>query len=170
MCTPMHFTPESKLLLLKRDASSVRAKYDIVRRDPDSKNFDILSQISEPISGAVFTPAGDSLLFITDRGIFRRSVEGGKISVDLTWLGMKFPQLSKDSKLLKVVNEQNQTLLVDRVSGAIQFLGSYGSSTLNFGKEGKLLVTSGGGDKLNVSLVDYLDPQITSKEFRAELH
>ena len=169
ICTPLHFTPEDKILLVKRDASSVRPKYDIVLRDPDSKKIDIVSQINEPISGAVFTPTGDSLLFITDRGVFRRSIEGGKISVDLTWLDMKFPQLSENGKLLKIVNGAGHTLLVNRESGITQYLGSFASSTLSFGNEGKVLVTNGSGAQFNIMELEYLDPQISSKEFKGDL-
>jgi len=169
ICTPLLFTDDGKMLLVKRDVTSVRSSVDIVKLDQESRKEEILSRIREPINGAVFTPSGDSLLFITDRGIFRRSIEGGKISVDLTWLGMKHPQLSRDGKILKVVNVSDHTLMVDRVIGSIQFLGSLASSRVAFGEKGKLMITQAKGDKQGIVLLDYSNPQISQSEFKIGL-
>jgi len=167
--TPMSFTSDGDLLLVRRDISSVRASADIVRFNPNTRKREAVSRIREFITGAVFTPSGDSLLFITPRGIFSRSIDGGKASADLSWLGMKFPQLSNDGRLLKLVNKKGHVLMLDRQTGLLQFLGRSASSSIAFARNGEMLISRTMDDQVSISRLNFKQPQISLKEFKANL-
>ncbi len=136
-----HFGNDGSLLLVKRDVGSTRASVEVVMLNPEKCKLEILSRIGEPVTGAVFTPSGDSLIFTTDRGIFRRSVNGGKLSVDLAKRGLFYPQISPDGKQLLVLNRRNQALLIDRSTGEFTFIGRTPTPLCSFDKDGNLLLT-----------------------------
>jgi len=136
-----HFNRDGSILLVRRDVGSMRASVEIVRLDPDNRNMAEIRRIGEPVSGATFTPSGDSLIFTTDRGIFRRSFDGGAISVDFAWRGLFFPLISPDGKRLLIVNIRNQTLLIDRPTGELMFIGATAAPFGMFGRSGELLIT-----------------------------
>ena len=142
-----HFNPDGSLVLVKRDVGSTRSSVEVARLDPDTRKIETLSRIGEPVSGGTFTPAGDSLVFTTDRGIFRRSIKGGNITVDLARRGLFFPMISPDGKKLLVYNRQNQALLIDRRDGTLTFIGRTAIPYGSFNTTGNLMLTQAVGGK-----------------------
>jgi Tol biopolymer transport system component len=142
-----HFNSDGSLLLVKRDVGSTRSSVEIARLDPDSRKLETVSRIGEPVSGATFIPAGDSLIFTTDRGIFRRSTHGGNITVDLARRELFYPMISPDGQNLLVYNRQNQALLIDRRDGTIIYLGRSAVPFGSFGSKGNLILTQLMGGK-----------------------
>ncbi|HHE46078.1 MAG TPA: hypothetical protein ENL08_00045 [Bacteroidetes bacterium] len=136
-----HFESDGSMLVVKRDVCSTRASVEVARLVPDKRELTTVSRIGEPVSGSTFTPNGDSLIFTTDRGIFRRSVNGGNITVDLARRGLFFPQISPDGKWLLVLNRQNQALLIKRSSGDIYFIGRTAKVSGGFNTNGRLLLS-----------------------------
>jgi len=139
--TDPYFEPDGAILLVRRDIGSVRSSVEVIRISVKTRKIEVVNRIGEPVSGAVFTPQGDSLLFITDRGIFRRSIEGGKITVDLPWIGMTFPQLSSDGKILKLNNRSGQMLILKREDVKPVYIGSVASPWITFGSDGSILTS-----------------------------
>jgi len=139
--TVPHFAADGSVLLVRRDVGSTRSSVEVIRLNPDRARSESVSRIGEPVSSATFTPAGDSVLFTTDRGIFRRSVSGGNITVDLPWQGMSFLLLSPDGRQLLLNNVSGQALLIDRSSGKPMWLGTTASPLGAFGEQNSLLVT-----------------------------
>ena len=139
--TPPHFASDGTILLVRRDIGSIRASVEVVRLYPETRRLEPLSRIGEPVSGAVFTPAGDSLIFTTNRGVFRRAISGGNISVDLQWTGLSFPNISPDGRWLLLTQGKNLAILIDRTSGKPTFLGSTVSRYGAFGAGKKLILT-----------------------------
>ena len=158
-----HFNRDGSILLVRRDVGSTRSSVEVVRLNPNNLNLEAISHISEPVSGATFTPNGDSLVFTTDRGIFRRSVDGGAISVDFAWRGLFFPLISPDGKRLLISNTRNQALLIDRSTGELMFIGTTAAPFGMFGKSGELLVTRN-FDGIRWILKLNLDSKISSTE------
>ena len=136
-----YFTRNNKVLLIRRDIGSTRASVEIVRLNPEKRILEVVSRIGEPVSGATFMADGDSLIFTTNRGIFRRSVRGGRMTVDLTWCGLNFPVLSPDNSRLLVYNRRGQALIIDRNSRKLMFIGSTAVPSGAFGRHGELLIT-----------------------------
>jgi len=141
VATPLYFVSDGTLLLVRRDVGSIRKSGEVVRLAPKTRRLEGVSRIGEPVSGAVFTPAGDSLIFTTDRGVFRRSVQGGNITVDLQWTGLRYPHISPDGRWLLLSNDLGQTLLIDRLDGRPTYLGTTATPFVAFNPKGKLLVT-----------------------------
>jgi len=135
------FHSDGSVLLVRRDLGSVRSSAEIIKVRPETREQSSVSRIGEPISSATFTPNGDSLVFITDRGVFRRAVDGGKIFVDLNWVGMGFPQLSPDGRWLKLINPAGQMLLIDRNTAAPMFFGSTSSPWAAFKDGSEMLIS-----------------------------
>ncbi|MFH0766221.1 MAG: hypothetical protein V2A61_07360, partial [Calditrichota bacterium] len=131
------------VLLVRRDIGSVRSSIEIIRLRPGTKTLESVSRIGEPVSAAAFTPNGDSLLFVTDRGLFRRAVGGGNITVDLTWTGFPFMQISPDGSSLILTTPQGKQILLDRTTVKPTFLGTSGSTPISIRKDGVLLITRG---------------------------
>lgn len=140
ICEPFEES-DGSILLVRKDVGSTRASVEIIRVAKDG-NLESVSRIGEPTISACFTPEGDSLLFMTDRGLFRRSINGGNISVDLPWIGLRFLQLSPDGKILKFVNRSNQTVFIDRNNPLPIYWGKTTSSWVSFGKDGAILTSS----------------------------
>lgn len=136
-----HFNPNGTILLVMRDIGSIRSSVEIIKIDPNKQKTESISRIGEPVNGATFNVTGDSLIFITDRGIFRRSIQGGKITVDLAWRGLSFPFISPDGKFLLVSNRKNQILLIDRNTSKMTFIGSTPIPYSSFSKQKHLVIT-----------------------------
>ncbi|NQU06196.1 MAG: PD40 domain-containing protein [Calditrichaeota bacterium] len=135
------FNKDGSVYVVKHDAGSHRSSVAIIKIIPDKKETVHVSRIGEPVNGATFSANGDSLIFITDRGIFRRSVDGGKITVDLALRGLSAPFLAPDGKYILVSNRKGHALLIDRNTSKISFLGSTATSFGSFSSNGRLLLT-----------------------------
>ncbi|MDP8228692.1 MAG: hypothetical protein P9M15_04500 [Candidatus Electryoneaceae bacterium] len=138
---PIFFESDGSILLVRKDVGSLRSSVRVIRLNPDTKQSTITSRVGEPVIGATFNPAGDSLLFTTDRGLFRRSIDGGAISVDLTWRNMRFPQMSPDGNRLLLQDPQGYLISIDRQTGSPTWLGEVESPIGMFGTNGTLLLT-----------------------------
>lgn len=164
---PPHFNPDGTLLLVRRDVGSTRASVEILRLNPESGATEVLSRIGEPVSGAAFTPAGDSLIFLTDRGIFRRAVTGGNISVDYSYVGFQNPQVSPDGKTLLLFTANHRALLLDRTTGHPTDLGSVAIPRGSFIGSNEVLLTRSDGGALVVCRIRLTPP--TDPELAADL-
>ena len=165
-----HFESNGSLLLVQRDVGSARASVEVVRLKPEKRKMETISRIGEPVSGATFTSKGDSLIFTTDRGIFRRSVEGGNITVDLARRGLFFPLVSQDGKHLLVYNRENQALLIDRADGELTYLGRTAVPLGSFSTDGKLLLTQVIKERKQVIRLDLLEKHELTEKFQAAIN
>ncbi len=164
ICDPF-FKDDGNLFLVRRDIGSTRASVEIVELDPESKNINTISRIGEPVSGAVFSANGDSLIFITDRGIFRRSINGGLITVDLQWIGMKFPQLSPDGKWLKMLNRSDRMLIIDRTNPEPIFIGKKPKPWISFIDDSKILLSEKNGNDIKASMINLKNSSVDPARF-----
>lgn len=135
------FGEDGSVFFVRADIGSSRSSVEVMKLKPEQQEISPVSRIGEPVSGATFSPDGDSLIFIADRGIFRRSIQGGKIIVDVNWLGMSFPQVSPDGRYLKMINRKGHLLLIHRDTRKPIFLGTAASTWICFGKNGDVLLT-----------------------------
>ncbi|MDP8239135.1 MAG: hypothetical protein P9X24_08595 [Candidatus Hatepunaea meridiana] len=164
-----HFSNDGSIYLVRRDVGSSRSSIEVIKLFPDKRKMEVVSRIGEPVGGATFTPKGDSLIFTTDRGIFRRSVNGGRITVDITWRGLHFPMISPDGKKLLVHNRVNHALLIDRTTKKLTFIGKTAMSLGSFSNDGKLLITQDIGGKHHIIRLDLERKMISSDKFLAAI-
>lgn len=136
-----YFTKTGRIYLVRKDIGSTKSSVEIIELNPSRESIEPVSRVGEPVTGATFSPDGDSLIFATDRGIFRRSVNGGNITVDLAWRGLDYPQMSPDGKYLLLHNQAQQLLIVNRTTGNAIFLGSVANPYATFSKDDRLLAT-----------------------------
>lgn len=167
--TDPFFEEHGGVLLVRRDVGSVRSSVEIIRLDPDKNEIMAVSRIGEPVSSATFNHTGDSLIFVTDRGIFRRSIDGGVISVDLPWIDVSFPQLSHDGKLLKLCNSAGQLLIVPRDNPIPVFLGSVSSPWITFGRNNEILASRFKDKWKRLVLLNFGSPTIDTESFKTKL-
>ncbi|MBT7617705.1 MAG: hypothetical protein HN590_10525 [Calditrichaeota bacterium] len=167
--TDPFFDKDGSLLLVRRDVGSVRSSVEIIRVKPDERKIEAVSRIGEPVSSATFNHTGDSLIFATDRGIFRRSVNGGNISVDLPWTNVSFLQISPDGKLLKLCNSSDQLIIVDRDNPVPTFLGTVSSHWVTFGKHGEIYASRYNNKWKRLVRLKYGSPVIKIKDFKQKL-
>jgi hypothetical protein len=164
-----HFNPDGSVLTVKRDVGSTRASVEIVRLTPDRQKQETLSRIGEPVTGATFTPAGDSLIFTTDRGIFRRAVGGCALVVDIPWRGLTHLLLSPDGRHLLVNTASGQSVDIRRTDGKPVFLGRTAVPLGSFDSRGGLLVTRFAGGKRTVWRLNLAEPRVDPDAFLAAL-
>lgn len=163
------FEKAGTILLVRRDVGSLRSSVEIVRLNPGERTLEVISRIGEPVSGATFTPDGDSLVFVTDRGIFRRSISGGTIHVDLTWIGLQYPQISKGNGNLFFQNRKGHLLYINRDNSKPTFLGSTALPIVGFGSKGKILITRMIDGSRHVVLLDLDHPLKSTNQFIATI-
>ena len=137
----LFFEPSGSILLIEKDVGSLRSSVRVIRLNPNTRQTTITSRVGEPVIGATFNPTGDSLIFTTDRGVFRRSIDGGVISVDLGWQNMQFPQMSPDGGMLLLQDPEGYLIAIDRRTGSPTWLGEVESPVVTFGSNGILLLT-----------------------------
>ncbi len=164
LITDPYFNDDGTILLVRKDLGSVRSSVEIIKINPDTGELTSVTRIGEPVTGATFNSTGDSLIFITDRGIFRRSINGGKMFVDLNWTGMSFPQLSPDDRWLKLINPSGQLILIDRNTERPYFLGTVDSPRISFGTS-DILVSQFGDNWQRVVKVNAYKAKAIQKQF-----
>ncbi len=167
--TDPYFEKGGSVLLVRRDVGSVRSSVEIIRVHPEKRQIDAVSRIGEPVSSATFNHTGDSLIFVTDRGIFRRSIDGGIISVDLPWTNVSFPQISPDGKLLKLCNSSDQLIIVSRENPVPVFLGSVSSPWITFGKDNQIYTSRFSRKWKRLVRLKYDAPLINTKDFKSKI-
>ncbi|MCF7809716.1 hypothetical protein K9N50_01870 [bacterium] len=163
------FNQDGSIYVIKQDVGSQRASVEVIRIHPAKNKTEHISRIGEPVSGATFTTTGDSVLFITDRGLFRRSIEGGNITVDLALRGILSPFLSPDGESILVSNRKGHALLINRRSGEISFLGSTATTFGSFYKNSSLLLTQIKDNNRWVARFNLLNNPDKTNEFIAAL-
>lgn len=161
---PLHFAKDGSVLCVRRDVGSTKASAEIMRLAPGAKKLASVSRIPEPVIGATFTPAGDSIVFSTDRGIFRRSINGGLITVDLAWKGMLFPHITPDGSKLLMTTKNNILISVDRSTAVPTWIGEFDSPVLSFQSKGKMLTTKRIGGVKKVITID-LNNKVSTENF-----
>ncbi len=139
-CEP-HIERSGAVLLVRRDVGSVRQSAEVFRIDADRKKTESVIRIAEPVQWAAFTPNADSLLFITSRGIYKRSLNGGTTVLEMVGQGFSYPFVSPDGKWLMVQGPNGEQMLFNRESGAMSYLGIAFTPMGWIGRDGKLLTT-----------------------------
>ncbi|MBM3329739.1 MAG: hypothetical protein FJY67_09770 [Calditrichaeota bacterium] len=139
-----HLERDGSLLLLRRDRGSVRASVEVIRLEPASRKLTTVLRIGEPVQAAVFTPNGDTLLFVTSQGVLRRALTGGAVTADLNWSGIKHLILSPDGRWLLLHSGEDHLLLVDRRDPRPIYFGRTPSRYASF-HGSKLLITRSEG-------------------------
>lgn len=147
IATAPYFEDSNSLLLIRRESGSLSSSVEVVRFNPDTKAMNSVGRISEPVIGATLSPDGDSLLFSTDRGIFKRAVKGGEISVDLNWQDIVSPRVSPNGEWLILLGKSSQLIAVNRESGKLYWLGKVHGRSFTFLSDSRLLVTRTVKDK-----------------------
>lgn len=137
---PPYPTTKGTLLAVRRDLGSVRASVEVVEIDPKSKKKEVVVRIAEPVITGCFTPKGDSLLFITDRGLMRRSLAGGSVVVDLEWKGLNLCYLTSDGEWILLGREPRRLYIMNRRDGRLFYFGEWVTPYFS-SQKGKLLVT-----------------------------
>ncbi len=168
LATPPYFSKDGSIMLVKRDVGSLKSSVQIVRLDTKTQKLTTISRISEPVIGATFNSQGDSLIFSTDRGIFRRSIDGSAISVDLNWRNIRSPMLSPDGKWLAMIGTNDQLLALNRDENQLYWLGLISKPAVSFSSDGKLLVTQSVDGKNKVISLD-LNNKVNVAQFGKQL-
>lgn len=157
-----YFEANGTALLIRRDVGSVRSSVEVVRLSPDKRTLEVVSRIGEPVSAAAFNATGDSVIFLTDRGIFRRSITGGNITVDFALTGFQHMQMIPSSNSLFLINRAGGAVLLDRNDGHLSYLGRVSVFPGGFTKNGRyVLLTRGNKGQRSVVRLD-LHREITS--------
>jgi len=157
------------VLLVRKDVGSVRQSAEVFRVDPERHKSETVIRIAEPVQWAAFTPHADSLLFITSRGIHKRSLAGGATTLEMTGQGYAYPLLSPDGKWLVLQGPDNEQLLFDRNAGSMISLGMAHKPLGWFGTDGKLLVTREEAGKPKVIEYDLNRPLPVSETLLAKI-
>jgi len=165
--TDFHIESGGSILVVRRDIGSVRRSGEVIRIDPAKKSVSSVVRIGEMIKSACFTPKGDSLLFISDRGLLKRALTGGQVVADLTWQGIAYPSLSPDGRWLLVHSLAGDQLLLDRLNGGISYLGSCEVTGGQFIGSSRLLVTRKLEGMLRVVEFDLNNPAVNLDRFAA---
>jgi len=159
--------PSGSALIVRRDVGSVRKSGEVIRCNPVSKSVSPVVRIGEQIQSACFTSGGDSLLFISDRGLLKRSLTGGQVTSVLPWQGTSLPSISPDGKWLLLHSKVGDQLLVERSTGAIVYLGSCDFTGGRFTGSAKLLVTRKINGDLQAVEFDLNNRTVSSEHFLA---
>ena len=159
-----YFEDSNSILLIRRESGSLSSSVEVVQLNPNNKEMNSVSRISEPVIGACFAPDGDSLLFSTDRGIFKRAISGGEISVDLKWQDILFPQISPHGQWLLLLGQASQLVAVNRESGEPYWLGEVHGRSFSFLSDNRVLVTRMVNDKPYIYSLS-LDGRANSSKF-----
>ncbi len=130
---------DGNLLIVKRDIGSVRASVEVMRLNPNTKRQTPVVRIGEPVNAAVFSPDGDTLIFVTERGLMRRALSGGSIVVDYQLPGLSWMFTSKDGNWLAINTKMQTLVLINRTNGELTYLGEVATSFIDFRKSNLLL-------------------------------
>ncbi len=167
-CQP-YLEQNGTVLLVRRDVGSVRQSAEVIRIDPGRKRTEAVIRIAEPVQWAAFTANADSLLFITGRGVFKRSLAGGAVTIEMAGQGFSYPLLSPDGRWFLVQGPGGEQVLFDRSTGGMIYLGIAASPMGWFGKRGELLVTRKDGKSSRIVEIDLTRPLDVSAELLAKI-
>lgn len=164
-----YLNTDGSILLVRKDVGSVRQSAEVFKVYPDQRRSESVIRIAEPVQWAVFTPKADSLLFITSRGLFKRSLSGGAITVEMAGQKLAYPTLSPDGKWLLVQGPQNDQILFDRKDGSMIFLGKTSGQMGWFGENGSLIITRGTDNSTKLIEYDLNHPENCSGNLLAKI-
>ncbi|MFN3821723.1 MAG: TolB family protein, partial [bacterium] len=150
-------TAKGTLLAVRRDLGSVRASVEVVEIDPKKRSKTTVIRIGEPVITGCFTPQGDSLMFITERGLMKRALTGGGVVVDLEWKRLNLCYLSPDGRWLLLGRQPQDLYLIDRINQKVFFLGEWTTSQFSIWRK-TLLITFKEGGKLRLWEYDLSRP------------
>lgn len=161
--TPPYFESGGTVLVVRKDVGSVRASGEVLRIDPSSRKTTSAIRIGDPISSAVFSKDGDSLLFVSDRGILKRALSGGAVTAVLACQGFTMPTLSLDGTWLLFHGGQGELLLMNRTTGNYSYLGSSDRPGGRFTPSGKLLLSVKRSGSYRIVELDLRSPKNSSR-------
>jgi hypothetical protein len=138
-----YLLPGGSALFVRRDRGSVRQSVEVMKVDPEGRNTTSVVRIGEPVQWGAFTPGGDTLVFITHRGVFKRALTGGAATLELAVQGLKMPSISADGRLMLAHGANNDQVLFERGTDRYVYLGKTPFPGATFESNGSVTVTRG---------------------------